>query len=334
MKNKMAISRPAAWAALALAAALPMLSANARADNYPSEPIRLIVPTGPGGGMDLMARIVSTKMAMLLKTSIVIENKPGANGNIGASQVATSNHDGYTMLLGQTAQFVINPYLYSNLPYNPFKDFIPVVLISNAPNVVVVSEQSPFHTLADIVAAAKKANAAGRKLNFATPGNGTVSHLTGVLFQHSAGIQLAHIPYKGAAGAITDTIAGRVDLFLSSVPTSLGQIKGGKLRAIAVSAVNRSPSLPNVPTIGQSGYPGFDAGTWYGLFVAADTPKKIVQRLNIAANEALKSPDVIKIIRAEGGDVLGGTSAAFAALIKTDAAKWSVAVKDSGAKID
>jgi tripartite-type tricarboxylate transporter receptor subunit TctC len=269
-----------------------------------------------------------------LKTSIVIENKPGANGNIGASQVANSNPDGYTMLLGQTAQFVINPYLYSNLPYDPFKDFIPVVLISNAPNVVVVSDQSPFHSLGDIVAAAKKANAAGRKLNFATPGNGTVSHLTGVLFQHSAGIQLAHIPYKGAAGAITDTIAGRVDLFLSSVPTSLGQIKGGKLRAVAVSAANRSSSLPDVPTIGQSGYPGFDAGTWYGFFVAANTPKAIVERLNAVANQALKSPDVIKIIQAEGGDVLGGTSSAFSAVIKTDAAKWSKAVRDSGAKID
>ena len=318
-----------------LAAALLSLSAvHAYAQSYPSQPIKLIVPTGSGGGMDLMARVVGAKMGEILGQSIVVENKPGANGSIGVVQAGHAAADGYTVLLGQTAQFAINPYLYSQLPYDPVKDFIPVVMIADAPNVVVIPENSPYKGLADFVAAAKKANEQGKMLNLATPGNGTVSHLTGELFQQSAGIRLAHIPYKGAATAITDTIAGRVQLLMSSVPTSLGQIKNGRLKPIAVSAAKRSPSLPRVPTIGESGYPGFDAGTWYGLFVPADTPAEIVQRLNDAANQALKSPSVKETIQSEGGDALGGTSAQFADVIRADAAKWSKVVAQSGAKID
>jgi tripartite-type tricarboxylate transporter receptor subunit TctC len=321
-----------ARACLVLACCL--VAATARAGAYPDAPIKLIVPTSPGGGMDLMARVLSMKMGALLNSSFVVENIPGANGNIGAAKVARADPDGYTLLLGQTSQFVINPFLYSNLPYDAFKDFIPVVLMSNAPNVIVVPANSPLHTLADIVTAAKKANASGHKLNLATPGSGTVSHLTGVLFQQSAGIELEHIPYKGAATAITDTIAGRDDLFMSSVPTSFGQIKAGLLRPVAVSADKPSSSLPDVPTIGDSGYPGFNAGTWYGLFVPAKTPSSVVAALNAAANEALKSPDVIKTIQTEGGEVVGGTSAEFAAVLKADAAKWAKAVKESGAKVD
>ena len=319
---------------LALAAGLCLISATAQASTYPNGPIRLIVPNGAGGGMDLMARVLGMKMGELLKASFIVENIPGANGSIGAAKVAHALPDGNTVLLGQTAQFVINPFLYANLPYDAFKDFIPVVLMSNAPNVIVVPMNSPLHTLADMVAAAKKANANGKRLNLATPGIGTVSHLTGVLFQESAGIKLAHIPYKGASTAITDTIAGRDDLFMSSIPTSFGQIKAGQLRAVAVSADQRSSSLPNVPTIDESGYPGFDAGTWYGLFVPAKTPSSVVAALNAAANQALKSPDVIKTIQAEGAEVVGGTSAQFAAVLKSDAVKWSKAVKASGAKVD
>ncbi|MFC4273967.1 Bug family tripartite tricarboxylate transporter substrate binding protein [Achromobacter aloeverae] len=306
----------------------------ARAGGYPSAPITVIVPTSAGGGMDLMARVVSMKMGQLLKTSFVVENVPGANGIIGAARVANAAPDGYTILLGQTSQMVINPYLYSNVSYDTFKSFVPVVRLSNAPNVVVVPNESPFHSLTDIVAAARKANAQGKSLNLATPGSGTVSHLTSVLFQQAARIEFSHIPYKGASSAITDTIAGRDDLMMSSIPTSFGQIKAGQLRAVAVSADKRSTSLPDVPTIAEAGYPGFNAGTWYGFFVPAKTPPHIVDLLNKAANEALQSPDVVKTIQSDGGDVIGGTSQAFMAVLEEDAAKWSKAVKESGAKVD
>ncbi|WP_454688655.1 Bug family tripartite tricarboxylate transporter substrate binding protein [Achromobacter aloeverae] len=314
--------------------ALAGLAGEAHAGGYPGAPVTVIVPTGAGGGMDLMARVVSVKMGQLLKTSFVVENVPGANGIIGAVRVANAAPDGYTVLLGQTSQMVINPYLYSNVSYDTFKSFIPVIRLSNAPNVVVVPTRSPFRTLADIVAAARKANAQGKNLNLATPGSGTVSHLTSVLFQQAAGIQLSHIPYKGASSALTDTIAGRDDLMMSSIPTSFGQIKAGQLRAVAVSADRRSASLPDVPTIAEAGYPGFNAGTWYGFFVPAKTPQAVVDTLNEAANEALRSPDVVKTIQADGGEVIGGSSKAFLAVLHEDAAKWSKAVKESGARVD
>ncbi|OWT73595.1 LacI family transcriptional regulator [Achromobacter sp. HZ28] len=320
------------FAVLPLAAAA--FSGDARAGDYPNAPITVIVPTSAGGGMDLMARVVSMKMGQLLKTSFVVENVPGANGIIGAVRVANAAPDGYTILLGQTSQMVINPYLYSNVSYDTFKSFAPVVRLSNAPNVVVVPRQSPFQSLADIVAAARKANAQGKSLNLATPGSGTVSHLTSVLFQQAAHIQLSHIPYKGANSAITDTIAGRDDLMMSSIPTSFGQIKAGQLRAVAVSADKRSTSLPEVPTIAEAGYPGFNAGTWYGFFVPAKTPQAVVDLLNKVANEALQSPDVVKTIQSDGGDVIGGSSKDFLAVLTEDAAKWSKAVKESGAKVD
>ncbi|OZI37537.1 hypothetical protein CAL29_03775 [Bordetella genomosp. 10] len=317
-----------------LSLALAGLAGEARAGGYPGAPVTVIVPTGAGGGMDLMARVVSVKMSQLLKTSFVVENVPGANGIIGAVRVANAAPDGYTVLLGQTSQMVINPYLYSNVSYDTFKSFIPVIRLSNAPNVVVVPTHSPFRTLADIVAAARKANAQGKNLNLATPGSGTVSHLTSVLFQQAAGIQLSHIPYKGASSALTDTIAGRDDLMMSSIPTSFGQIRAGQLRAVAVSADRRSASLPDVPTIAEAGYPGFNAGTWYGFFVPAKTPQAVVDILNEAANEALRSPDVVKTIQADGGEVIGGSSKAFLAVLHEDAAKWSKAVKESGARVD
>ncbi|MBV6307131.1 tripartite tricarboxylate transporter substrate binding protein [Candidimonas humi] len=314
-------------------AASVLCAKDAAAKGYPDHPITVVVPDGAGGGMDLIGRVVSSEMANILHQSILVMDKPGASGSIGAVQVATQPPDGYTVLLGQTAQFAINPHLYAKLPYDPVKGFIPIVILAEAPNVITVGEKSPYHNVKGLLAAAAKANTHGHKLNFATPGTGTVSHLTGELLQHSAGVQLAHIPYKGAQAAITDTIAGRVDMLMTSVPTSLGQIKSGMLRAIAVTDAKRNPALPNVPTIGESGYPGFNAGTWYGLFVPSNTPQSIVQRLNAAANKALKSPHVIKTIHLEGGEVLGGTSSAFAALIRADSAKWGKVIKEAHIKV-
>jgi tripartite-type tricarboxylate transporter receptor subunit TctC len=305
-----------------------MFSATAAtAGEYPDRPIRLLVPGAAGGGMDVVARLVANTIGESLKQAVVVENKPGAAGNIAVNQLAKSPPDGYTIVLGQTSQLAINPSLYGNLPYDVFKDFIPVVLLADAPNVVVVPADSPIKSMADLVAAAKKSPDG---LDVTTPGIGTVSHLTAELFQRSAGIKLRHIPSRGANSALMDVVAGRIPLMLSSIPTALGLIQSGQLRAIAVSAIERSPVLPNVPTIAEQGYPGFNAGTWYGLLVPANTPPDVVKKLNEVGNAALKSPAIVERVVAEGGIVLGGTSAAFSEKLRVDNAKWSKVIKEAG----
>jgi tripartite-type tricarboxylate transporter receptor subunit TctC len=305
-----------------------MFSATAAtAGEYPDRPIRLLVPGAAGGGMDVVARLVANTIGESLKQAVVVENKPGAAGNIAVNQLAKSPPDGYTIVLGQTSQLAINPSLYGNLPYDVFKDFIPVVLLADAPNVVVVPADSPIKSMADLVQAAKNAPDG---LDVTTPGIGTVSHLTAELFQRSAGIKLRHIPSRGANSALIDVVAGRIPLMLSSIPTALGLINSGQLRAIAVSAIERSPALPNVPTIAEQGYPGFNAGTWYGLLVPANTPPDVVKKLNEVGNAALKSPAIVERVVAEGGIVLGGTSAAFSEKLRVDNAKWSKVIKEAG----
>jgi len=328
------VTRAAVFAvmfAASLATACGYSAMVAAAPNYPDHPITMIVPNTPSGGMDTVARKMAQKMGEILKTSIIVENKAGAGGNIGAMQVARSAPDGYTILLGQTAQFAINPHIYPAMSFDPATDLVPVVMLSDAPNVIVVGSASPFHSLDDIVAAAK---ASAQPLNFATPGVGTPSHLIGVMFQKAAGITLVHVPYKGASSAITDTIAGRTAFMMSSVPSSLPLIRSGKLRAIAVSARTRSAVLPDVPTIAEAGYKGFQAGTWYGLFVPAGTPAPVVQRLNDVANEALRFKDVEEFITTEGGNTLGGSKEVFASRIQADSETLGKAVRDANAKLD
>jgi tripartite-type tricarboxylate transporter receptor subunit TctC len=303
---------------------------DANAQTYPSKPIRMLVPGTPGGGMDVIARVIGAKVGSILGQPVVIENKAGANGNLAVDQVAKSAPDGYTILIGQTSHFAINPALYPKLPFDPIKDFAPIVLLADAPNVLTVASQSKYQSLADIVKDAKS----GTLIDLATPGNGTVSHLVGEMLQSAAGIKLSHVPYKGASGALMDVMGGRVPMMLSSVPTALGQIRAGKLRPLAVTASKRSPALPNVPTVEGAGYPGFDNGTWYGLLAPAATPEAVIRALNAAANEALKSPDVREKILGEGGDAIGGASDRFAALLKADYAKWGKVVRDTGATID
>jgi tripartite-type tricarboxylate transporter receptor subunit TctC len=310
-----------------VASTLIFCPAISMAGEYPERPIRLLVPGAAGGGMDVVARLVANTMAETLKQAVVVENRPGAAGNIAVNQLAKSPPDGYTVVLGQTSQLAINPSLYGNLPYDPFKDFIPVVLLADAPNVVIVPANSPIKSMADVVQAAKNAPDG---LDVTTPGIGTVSHLTAELFARSAGIKLRHIPSRGANSALIDVVAARIPLMLSSIPTALGLINSGQLRAIAVSALARSPVLPNVPTIAEQGYAGFDAGTWYGLLVPAGTPSDVVKKLNDVGNAALKSPEIVDKVVAEGGVVLGGSSAAFSEKLRVDNAKWSKVVKEAG----
>src|SRR6266704_752180 len=250
------------FAAVALAA----FTAAAPAQDYPAKPIRLIVPFPPGGGTDIAARTVANKLSETLRWIFVVENKPGAGGNLGVEQAVKSPSDGYTLVIGQTSNLAINPALYAKLPYDPLKDLSPIALIVSAPVVLVVAANSRYASLGDLLAAAKT-DPGG--VTFASPGNGTVSHLTGELLQRAAGVKLTHVPYKGASQALTDTLGGQVQSFMSSVPSALSQIKAGRLRAIAVSSATRARELTEVPTIAEAGYKGFEASTWYGLLAPA-----------------------------------------------------------------
>jgi len=314
--------------ALALAGASALASAETA---WPKQPIRLIVPFPPGGGTDIIARVVSNKLTETRKWVIVVDNRPGAGGNIGMDLVAKSKPDGYTIGLGQTSNLAVNPTLYAKLPYDPVKDFTPIGTVADAPLVLVVASTSPYKTLADVVAAAK---AKPGVVTLATPGNGTVAHLTGELFQKAAHIDLQHVPYKGSAQAITDLLGGSVQVFMSSIPTALSQIRAGTMRPLAVTSSKRADDLPNVPTINESGYAGFDARTWFGLVAPAGTPAPVVAQLNAEINKVLAMPEIRKKITVEGGDVMGGSPEQFGTLIKTEIPRWGKVVKDSGARVD
>jgi tripartite-type tricarboxylate transporter receptor subunit TctC len=317
--------------AASAAIALAFFVSAAAAQNYPAKPIKLIVPFPPGGGTDISARTVASALADGGKWAFVVENKPGAGGNLGVEQAVKAPADGYTVVIGQTSNLAINPALYAKLPYDPLKDLSPVVLLASAPVVLVVSANSKYRSLADLIAAAKKEPGA---VTYASPGNGTVSHLAGELLQRAAGVKLSHVPYKGAAQALADTLGGQVQSFMSSVPSALSNIKSGRLRAIAVTSAKRSPQLPEVPTIAESGYPGFRANTWYGLLVPAGTPAAIIARLNAEVNRALAMPQVHTRLASEGGEPLGGSPERFAAFLAAEHAKWGRVVRESGAKVD
>jgi len=316
---------------LAAALSATMTSAAFAQAEYPNKPIRLIVPFPPGGGTDIVARVVANKLQEELKWTIVVENRPGAGGTIGLDVAAKAPADGYTIVMGQTSNLTVSPALYPRLTYNPVRDFAPVTTVATAPLVLVTRTDSPFKTVADVISAAK---AKPGEINFASPGNGTVAHLTGELFQKAANVKLEHIPYKGTAQAMTDVLGGKVELYMSSVPSAMSQIKSGKIRPIVVTSAKRSSDLPNVPTMHESGYKDFDAFTWFGLLVPAGTPAPVISRLNTEVNKVLARKDVQERISAEGGNVQGSTPEAFAALIKEEIPRWAVVVKESGATID
>ena len=314
-----------------LATLFVTLAAPAFAQTYPTKTLRVIVPFPAAGGTDIIAREVTNKLSSTLGWTIVVENKPGSGGNLGVDAAAKSPADGYTIALGQTSNLAINPTLFSKMPYDSVKDLTPVVLVASAPLVLVVGADSPLKTLADVVSVSKAKPAS---LNFASSGNGTVAHLASELFQKTAGVKFTHIPYKGAAQAATDVVGGQVQLYMSSVPTLIGHIRSGKMRAIAVTSLSRVDDLPQVPTIAESGYSGFEAVTWFGFVAPTGVPKDIVVRLNNEINKALQAADVKKKLNDQGTDVLGGTPEQFGALIKSDLARWAPIIKESGAKLD
>ena len=329
MPNRLRLTRRTATLVGLLAlAALPLQSL---AQTWPAKPIRLVVPFPAGGGTDIVARDVSNKITALSQWGFVIDNKPGSGGNLGIDTVAKAPPDGYTLVIGQTSNLAINPTLYSKLPYQPLTDLSPIGLIGHAPLVLVVAQSSPYRTLAEVIQAAK---AQPQALNYATSGNGTVAHLATELLQREAGVELTHVPYKGASQGLTDVIGGQVQLYMSSVPTLIGHVKSGKLRALAVTSLQRVDDLPQVPTVAESGYKGFEAVTWFGLLGPARLPAPVVGKLSSELNKALAAPDLRKKLEDQGLTVQGGSPEQLLKLMRTDLEKWGRVVKASGARAD
>jgi len=289
------------------------------------------VPFPPAGGTDVLSRVIAQAIGNATKWTLVIDNKPGAGGNVGLEALAKSPNDGYTIAMGQTANLAVNPALYAKMPFDPQKDFAPIALVSSQPLILVVNTASAFTTLKDLVEAAKKTPG---KLNMASSGNGTIGHIGGELFQRRAGIKLTHVPYKGASPAVTDLLGGNVDCFFGNSQAVGALVTGGKLRAIAVTSPKRIDTFPGVPTVAESGYAGFEAATWSGLLVPAGTPPAIIERLNTETLKALKRPEVLAKLKEDGSAPLGGTPKDFIDFIKAEHTKWGAAVREAGIKLD
>ena len=297
--------------------------------DYPTHPITLIVPYAPGGGNDVLARGVAEPMSKALGQPIVIENHGGAGGSIGTRQVAKSAPDGYTLGLGGTGTLAIDPTLYPNAGYDPRKDFAPVGLIATSPLIILVNPSLPAHNVQELIALAK---AQPGKLNYASAGRGSGIHLGTVLFALTAGIELTHVPYRGTGPALTDLLGGHVAIYFSSLPSAVGLVMDGKLRALGVTGLKRSAIFPDVPTVAEQGLPGFEAVLHYGIVAPAGTPRPIVDKLNAALRAALNSDEVHRRIATEGAEPLPTTPDEYAADIDREETKWSALVKKSGAK--
>lgn len=313
--------------ALALAAGRPINST--LADDYPSHPIRLIVPFAAGGAADAVARIVSKRVGDAFGQTVVVENRGGGGGIIAAELVKNSNADGYTLLLGQSGPISINPAIYAKLAYDPQKDFVPVTMTTSYPYILVVNPSLGVKTVAELVALAKSKPGA---LNYGTAGVGASNHLVTELFDSKAGIKMTHIPYRGTSLAVADLIAGQVQVVFADPVSALPQVSAGKLTALAVTSKDRSPVAPNLPTIAESGYPGFDAIAWHGIMAPARTPPAIVDRLNTEIVKALKDPEVVKLIEAEAIQLVGSSPQEFADFIKRDIVLWNSVAHE--AKVD
>lgn len=306
-------------------------AALAQPADYPTQSIKVVVPFPPGGGTDIVARMVLDKIRASTGWTLVVDNRPGAGGNIGMDAVAKAAPDGYTLGMGQTANLAINPSLYAKMPYDASRAFVPVATVAGQPVVLVVNAASRFKTLADLVAAAK---ARPDSLSMASAGNGTVGHLTGELFIRQAGIRTSHIPYKGAGPAATDLLGGQVDYYFATPQTVIPFIKAGKLRALAVSSAKRLPVLPDVPTVAESGYKGFDTSDWKMLVAPAGTPPAVLARWQQEVARALARPDTIATLQAEGSTPMATTPQEAAALIRSEQQRWGEVIRSGNVKLD
>ena len=313
-----------------LAAALLVASAGTAIAQsaWPTKQIRMIIPYPPGGPTDILGRIVAQQLTESLGQVVVVENKPGASGMIGADIVAKAPPDGYTLLVNASIH-VINPSLYKKPPYDAIRDFAPVSLIADVPLVLVAAPSQGLATVADVIAAAK-----AKPINFASSGNAAAPHLAGEAFKLATGVPMQHVPYKGSGPALTDVIGGQTQLMFDSMPSSIGHIRAGKLRAIAVTTAKRASALPDVPTIAEAGVPGYDISTWYGVWAPAGTPKEIVARMSGEIAKIVRLPQVRDRLAGLGATPVGNSPEEFAAYNQSELAKWGRIVKQSGATVD
>ena len=303
----------------------------AQAADYPNRPIRMVIPFPPGGGTDVLSRLVAQKLTDSKQWNIVPDNRGGAGGTLGITEAVRAKPDGYEMVMGQKDNLAVGPWLYKGLTWNPTKDLVAVSHVAYAPVLIATSAKSPYKTLADVVAAAK---AKPDGVTYGSPGSGTTIHLAGDLFQKAAKVQIRHVPYKGSSPAIMDALSGNIDLIVSSIPSAMGQIKSGALRPLAVTSAKRSSSLPDVPTVAESGYPGFDVSTWYGVFMPAKADKAAVKTMHEAVNAVLAQPETKKAIQEQGAEPLAMSQAEFSALMAKDYKAWEKIVHDAGLKLE
>lgn len=317
---------------LLAAAALAGITGTASAQSaYPNKPLRLIVPFAAGGPTDVLARVIGQKLGESLGQPVVVESRPGAGGNIASDHVAKASPDGYTLILGTVGTHAINASLYSKLPFDTARDFAPIALVASATIVMVVHPSVPAATVNEFVALAKSRP---QPFSMASPGSGTPHHLAGELFKTVTAVDMVHIPYKGAAPALNDIMGGQASVGFVSLPAALPHVKAGKLRALGITATKRSVVAPDVPTIAESGAPGYEVENWYGVLAPAGTPREILNKLNDAIIKLLQAKDVKELLNNQGFEVLQSTPDQFAAFSKTELVKWAKLVKLSGAKAD
>lgn len=319
-------------AALTASLALALLAPGiAGAQGFPSKPLRLIVPYAPGGATDIISRAAGLELAKGLGQPVTIDNRPGAGGNLGAELAARSAPDGYTLLTSASSLHGITPFLYTRLNYNPNKDLAPVIVLAGFANVLVVNPKVNARSVKELIALVK---AQPGKLTCASSGSGSTIHMSCEMFKHMLGLDITHIPYKGSGPAVTDLMGGQVDMMFDNIPSSISHIRSGKLRALATTGEKRAASLPDLPTIAESGVPGYASTAWFGLVVPAGTPKEIIGRLNAEGQKAVKSPEFVKRMTDLGYEIVGGTAEQMTAMIQDEYQRWGPIVKASGAKVD
>jgi tripartite-type tricarboxylate transporter receptor subunit TctC len=322
---------PWRFAACALLAGGMLGAAAVAAQGYPDRPVKLVVPFPPGGPLDVTGRLIAQKLTDAWGQAVVVENKPGAGGNIGADLVAKSAPDGYTILMGALSTHAVNPSLYAKMPYDAMKDFAPITLLAVTPNVLVVNPSLPVNSVKDLVAYAK---ANPGKLSFGSGSNGSAGHLAGELFKVDTGTDIVHIPYKGGAPATQALLAGDVQFMFDNLANATAQVKAGKLKALAVTTAQRSKLAPDLPTMAEAGLPGFDISTWYGLLAPAGTPKEVIAKWNADVVKILNTPEVRERLAAQGAEAAPTTPEQFAAFMRSEIPKYARIVKASGAKVD
>ncbi len=316
---------------LAVSLALPALRPALAAEEYPTRPIRLVVPFPPGGGTDIMGRLVASHLTEKLGVQTVVDNRGGAGGIMGTELAAKASPDGHTLLIGSVSTISINPSLYPKLPFDTVKDLAPVSLIASTPSVVVVTANLPARSVQELIALAK---AKPGQLNFASAGSGTSHHLGGELFKLTAGIDIVHVPYKGTAPAVTDLVSGQVSMMIANTPAVLPMVKAGRLKPLAVTSLSRSSLMPELPTVAESGLPGFEVIVWYGVLAPAVTPKPIIAKLNGYLKQMASVPEVKERLAGQGAEAISSTPEEFARKIREDMKKWAKVVQVSGARPD